>query len=545
MTCAEAGSTRRLVVEHLLALAAIALATAVISAPLYAAPDRMPAGHDHALAITLAEGFAEGLEDGHLYPRWLSRANAGFGLPALVGYPPLSAAMVGVARLLTGDTMAAFRIVLVAIHLLGGLAFFVFARRFARPGVAGLGAALYVLAPYHYVVLYHRFAFAELSCAIWVPLVLHFGLSLRARPTLGATLGLAASFAAVVLSHVVVAQMLVVGIGVVVLVASKPWRRPGRALAMAGALAGALLLAGAYVVPLLASRELTHWDVQYSAERGVPYLFAVRGDVFTTVIELAYLVQAACLAPLLPMIWRSGNRALVTCVAAALLVTALHTGLSYPIWRWLPGMQYLLYPYRFGLLASVFFPLGVVYLAGRRPILAGLAALGCAVALLAIPTVYDVPRWVNLHEHPVVVWNQEHVPRTVGSVMQRGPMEERAVIAGEGTARVVEWRSHARRIEAEVTGPGGQLRVATWFYPGWVAEVDGVPQSIGPEAISGLITVDLDHGRHDVLLRFVDTPDRVAGRWVSFVAWSVFGGLLGVVVVERRRRRRVAARPTA
>ncbi|MCA9607355.1 MAG: hypothetical protein KC619_17235 [Myxococcales bacterium] len=537
----EVAPLRRRLLEHLGAFAMIALAASLFSAPIHAVPDRMPAGHDYALAISLAEGFAEGIEDGHVYPRWLSRANAGFGLPALVGYPPLSGAMVGVTRHLTGDTMAAFRIVIAMVSLLGGLAFFLFARRFARPLLAGVGAALYVLAPYHFVVLYQRFAFAEFSCAIWVPLVLHFGLSLRARPSLGAALGLAASFAAVVLSHVVVAQMLVVGIGVIVLVASKPWRHPSRALVMGAALAGSLALAGAYVVPLLVSRDLTHWDVQYSASRGVPYMFAVRGDVFTTIVELAFLLQAASLAPLLPMLWRSKNRALVTAVIAALVVTALHTGLSYPIWRWLPGMQYLLYPYRFGLLASAFFPLGVVYLVGRRPVLGGLAAFACAAALIAIPTIFDEPRWVNLHEHPVVVWNQEHIPRTVGSIAERMPMAERVMVAGEGTARVIEWRSHSRQIAAHVTGPGAQLRVATWFYPGWVAEVDGVPQSIGPEAISGLILVDLDHGDHDVALRFVDTPERVVGKWVSLIAWLVFGGLLGIAFVERWRRRRAAA----
>lgn len=539
MNARDVAARRALFVEHLVALAAIVLATSAFSAPIRAVPNRMPAGHDFALAIALADGFAEGFEDGHLYPRWLSAANAGFGLPALVGYPPASGALVGALRQVTGDTMRAFRWAILIINFLSGLAFFVFARRFARPALAGIGAALYVLAPYHVVVLYHRFAFAEFSAAIWVPLCLHFGLSLRARPTLGAALGLAGSFAAVVLSHVVVAQMLVVGVGTVIFVASRPWRRPARALAMGAALAGGLLLAAAYVIPLLASRDFTHWDAQYAPDRTVPFLFAVRGDVFTTCVELAFLAQAACLAPLLPMLWRSGNRALVACVAAAILVTLLHTGVSYPIWRWLPGMQYLLYPYRFGLISALFFPLGVVYLIGRRPVLGALAALAVGMALLALPTIFDEPRWVNLHRSPVVVWNQEHIPRTVGSIVQRGPLEARALITGgEGTAEVREWRSHTRRIRAVVTSPAARLAVSTWYYPGWEADVDGVRRSIGPEAISGLIVVDLEQGEHEVVLRFVDTPDRVAGKLVSGAALAAFVGL----ALEALRRRRAARR---
>lgn len=524
------------------ALALIVAATAAIVGPIFAAPDRIPAGHDYALAVTLAEGYAEGLEDGYLYPRWVSRANAGHGIPALIGYPPLGAMLVGTVRVLTGETAAAFRIVLCFVHLIGGLSFFLFARRFARPLVAGIGAALYVLAPYHVMVLYHRFAFAEIVSQAWLPLVLHFGLSLRARPTLGSALGLAASFALVLASHVVVAQMVVVGLGVVVLFASRPLRHPRRALAMGGALGLAALLAGAYVIPVLASRELVHWDAQYAPDRALPFVFAARGDEFTTLLELTFLVQAGCLAPLLPMLWRGKHRALVTCLAAGLFATLLHTAATLPLWRYLPGMQYLLYPYRFGLLAALFCPLGVVFLTERRPALGALAALASALALLALPTLYDHPRYLSLRGRDLAVWNQEHIPRTVGSIYPRAPTEPRASLYGAGEASVLEWRSHTRRIRADVEPPGAQLRVATWYFPGWEAQVDGVPRSIGPEAGTGLILVDLGPGAHEITLSFVDTPDRVIGAWVSGLAWLGFLALLVVAARGHLRRRREAAR---
>jgi MYXO-CTERM domain-containing protein len=78
--------------------------------------------------------------------------------------------------------------------------------------------------------------------------------------------------------------------------------------------------------------------------------------------------------------------------------------------------------------------------------------------------------------------------------------------------------------------------VSTWYYPGWEAEIDGRRRSIGPEAISGLIVIDLEEGEHDVVLRFVDTPDRVAGKIVSAVALAALAGLAGVALVRRRRR---------
>ena len=64
------------------------------------------------------------------------------------------------------------------------------------------------------------------------------------------------------------------------------------------------------------------------------------------------------------MLWRQKSTALRACIAIALLVVALHLVITFPIWEWLPGMQYLLYPYRFGLLLSVFVPFGLVWSVG-------------------------------------------------------------------------------------------------------------------------------------------------------------------------------------
>jgi len=538
----SAGDGRAARWEHAAALAGIALATLLFSVPIHAVPERMPAGHDYALAVSLGEAFAQGLADGHAYPRWVSDANEGFGLPALVGYPPLSGALVGVVRLLVGDLMTAFLCVILLVNFTSGVSFYVLARRFARPGVAGLGAALYILMPYHFVVVYHRFAFAEFSAAIWVPLVLHFGLSLRARPSLGAALGLAASFAAVVLSHVVVAQMVVVAIGTVILLASRPHRHPRRAAVMVLALIGAALIGAAYIVPLLLSRDLTHWDAQYRAGRVLPFLFTHRGDEFTTLVELAFLTQVLCFAPMLPWLWRKGHTAARVVVVVGLLVIALHLSISLPIWEWLPGMQFLLYPYRFGLLLAVVAPLGLVWTWGRAPVLGGLAALACLGALATIPTTVQTAQYVDLHATDVPWWNQEHIPRTVDSIRRRSPMQGGVRLLGAGEAEVLDWRSHSRHLRIDVQADEPiTVRVGTWYYPGWEAVVDGRPRPLRAERRSGLITMVLGPGEHDVRLRFRDTPDRTAGKLVTVLALLGFAGLVGLALWRRRRARRAAS----
>ena len=535
----DPGARRRAVMGHAVALGLIVAATLLFSAPSFRVGEQLPAGHDHALAIGLVRGFAEGMADGDPYPRWVADANNGYGLPALIGYPPLSGFLVAVANLITRDLTRAFTWVILLFNFVSGVGFLILAKRFAPPAIAGLGAALYILMPYHFVVVYHRFAFAEFSATMWLPFVLHFGLRLRSRATLGSALGLSAAFAGVVLSHVVVAEMVVVGIGIPLLLLSKPWRYPRRAGAMTLALAGSGLLAAAYLLPVVLNRDLTHWDAQYRVGRRISYLFAYRGDPFSILLELSFLAQVACYVPMLPMLWRRRTSDARAVVVVALVVTALHLVISDPVWRWLPGMQFLLYPFRFGLLLSLCAPLGLVWAFRRQPTLAALSALACAAAVLTAPIIMQRVVYVDLHHTDLQLWNQEHIPRTVASIRPRRRSLRRAWIGG-GEVRVRSWRPQSRRLDVQTDSDRAVLTVATWYYPGWRATVDGRPRPIVTQPDTGLITVPLARGQHHVTLDFGDTRDRVVGKIISVAAAAVFLALL--FQLWRRRRDRQKAR---
>ncbi len=84
-----------------------------------------------------------------------------------------------------------------------------------------------------------------------------------------------------------------------------------------------------------------------------------------------------------------------------------------------------------------------------------------------------------------------------------------------------------------------RIRFLWYFFPGWQGRLDGRPLPLEPNGPHGLIAANIPAGRHEVTLRFGDTPLR---RW----AWRV-SGLSGLLLLASlflvRRSQPGAARP--
>ena len=56
------------------------------------------------------------------------------------------------------------------------------------------------------------------------------------------------------------------------------------------------------------------------------------------------------------------------------------------------------------------------------------------------------------------------------------------------------------------------------FWPGWEATIDGLSSAIEPAPGSGLITLEVPAGNHEILLRLTRTPIRLAAELISLLA---------------------------
>jgi hypothetical protein len=518
-------------------------------------------GMDMSFAAQMTEGMLRGIGDGHLYPRWVDPMSRGLGAPAFVFYPPLAYWVTAPLAALTGDLALAIRIAIVAGFFLSGVTFFVTARPLSSEWGAALGAALYVLLPYHAIDLYDRAAFAELTAFVWTPLVFLFVRRTAESGSSADATGLAISYAGLALTHLVtgfVALFAIVPYGLWLVWRSGDWRR--LAWLAAGGAAG-LLLAAVYLVPMLAERPHVH--LEYMTEsffgnwrRNFAFrdetLFGFQADPIKPSINAAVGWQALLAAgacALLVARCAAGSRSRAEGLVLAGLsawVVFLQLPVSTPVWATFPELAAVQFPWRFGavqgLLASL---LCAVALSeqprARVPVLAGAATL----ALLAAPAVWtglslwDLRQYVfdgrialepRVQSKPLL----EYTPRAATNwrELPNLPFEPplRTGVLGPGEARVLDWSSHQRRVAFEGTGPA-RLWIATYYHPGWRATIGDQELPLAPAQGSAWLVAEVPAGEHQVVFRFGSTPARRIGAALSAVT------ALGLLALWLKRRR--------
>jgi hypothetical protein len=272
-----------------------------------------------------------------------------------------------------------------------------------------------------------------------------------------------------------------------------------------------------------------------------------------------HLVLAA--AGLFLVLWKlgpqapAGRFALAAAVAAA-LGALMSTQLTEPLWKALPVIEYLQFPWRFHALAG----LGLSLLAGLwvLPVgskgrarwacplaaVAGLGLLGLPHArpsgFLPFDDEYYAPasiarKGINTltREEYEPVWVKVRPPYSEAELepLAASPGFRVQLLPG----RMPEYRAYQVNVQQ-----GCRARVNTFFYPGWEIAIDGAPAQVSLEETWGRMLVDLPSGSYTLTVQLRDTPLRAASRWVSLLTML----LLAFLPVARRGLKRQERRPS-
>lgn len=308
---------------------------------------------------------AQSWRHGVVNPHWAASANFLAGEPRFVFYPPLSR-FVGAALgmvLPWSWTPLAFTL----LCLLGAAwSLRAMAREWAGDDNAAFAACLYVLNPYMMFVAYERGALAELMAAVWMPLLVLYGLRQAQawRP-------LALTVAALWLTDPPAGVMgcyLLAGLVAVAAARERSWRLVGRA---ACAVTLGLGLAGFWLVPAVYEQRWVQIGeaigplmrvedsflfgfVKTPAGASPDDLFAIHyhNHVLRTASWIAVvLLLAAAVAA-----WRSWRRkspVWLPLVVAGAAIGALQFRWSDAVWRVTPKLAYLQFPWRWMLVLGV------------------------------------------------------------------------------------------------------------------------------------------------------------------------------------------------
>ncbi len=237
----------------------------------------------------------------------------------------------------------------------------------------------------------------------------------------------------------------------------------------------------------------------------------------------------------------------VLMIGGLMLSTVMITPLSYPAWAHVPVLPIVQFPWRFLSVQAFFGALIVGELGDRLPkpwtvMVVGALALTIAAVgglhpeYLPIGDEDITPQRLALFElfttNIGTTIRGEYLPVGVeprpysSAAVLRGLMDASRrpaplVLEGEALARLVHHDAVGERWWVRVTSSEAHLAFYTLYFPGWQALVDGVSVAAGPLPNSGLVSLRVPRGEHEVVLRFGRTAVRRLADGISLVAVAV------------------------
>lgn len=571
----------------------VALAIATLAVwPLITRPS-LPTLTDAEMHIYRAAEIAASIQQGAWYPRWAPDFYFGYGYPVFNFYSPLTYHLAAYYGLLTGfGPVAGTKFVLVLSAYLGAVGMYLFGRD--RWGaVAGVvAAAAFAFAPY--VVYIDPQARGDTPQAFATNLapILFWTFDRLRRTGSPRHLALAGlSLAALILSHPLMALVVYT-----LLLAFLAWEtlisplvpqtylgaEPRRYIPhLAIAVGLGLGLAAFYWLPAGLDRNA----VQLHNVAGPGY-FDFR-NYFVSLSELFSPSQFFDLGATEPRFlfnlgwvqWTLAAAGALTVfsarlrrtdtfffIFAALTFIYLITPASANFWEAIPLMSFFQFPTRFlGPAALVFAPLAgnaVRWLTQFDKTSPGYAAAGGAAAVgamivAAMPLLYP-PQWnefgpvnalrmigVELQGRALGTTSANDflpvgvtlIPTAQSSVIDSyragGPIDRvnRATLPAGAQVVLQEQRPVYDRFAVQ-SDSDFVFRVFIFYFPGWIARVDGQPVKIELGQPEGFITFPVPAGAHTVEIAFEDTLPRQVAWGISLLA--LLGWLTAIALTFRR-----------
>src|SRR5262245_37650439 len=552
---------------------------------------------DLPLHYHITRTFVRSLSEGDPFPRWAGLLDGGNGDALFTFYPQL--AYLTSAILITAssiDVLTSLKIVLIFTLILAQAGAYCLARRFFAPGRSIAVALIYVLLPSYPLIALHR-GFVPNAIALgFAPLALlgaHRLLtdSRSARGNAIFILGVSA----VILTHVITTYLC--GIVIILMVLSYlreiEWWRMAR-LAIAGC--AVFALTAFFIIPQQIEMSWVKVGLQLVEQDYRNYLlFAKPQDSseyrrvwaglneVVSYITITQTLMAILLGLAARPLFRAGDKrsgeAAVVRFGIAITAFGLIISLPFsdPIWRYLPGLKYVQFPWRFqpfvslgcGLMAAAvpgawraLKPFSRALIAGALSWIVGANLLFTGFLLrLNAPNVTraQVVKHLNAPDvgptsmaearqiqsedelkYLAYTGNQIYFRPKGADLIFYPPASmpgTLSFIRGQGRVISEKIKIAQREFVVESIEPS-QVRLETYHYPHWVARLDDREVAIVPEQASGRMLVDLPAGRHRLSFKFEvhDIYERAAGV-ISVISWILFGGWLALKLYRRPVRK--------
>ena len=545
--------------------AAVAGVVAVLPAIILGVPNNNDLANHYHFAIP----FYEALRQGEIYPGWLATPNFGFGDVVVRFYPPALYYLLAGGRALAGNWYVATLTVMAALSALGSLGAYFWARCFVSRNVAVWAGVFYAFMPYHLSEFYQAAQLAEFAGGAALLFAFAFAWRLCNEGRWRDVAGLSAAYAALVLSHLPLAVFGSLALLVYALMNMRKRTAGVAFLKLSAGVLGGLAASSFYWARMVPELK---WIIADGANPD-PLLDYRHNFVFSTLspekqetlwwmalLAITTLMMCAPAFVILLKRFESASRRGLIAVAILLIFSIfMSTALSKPVWAVVPYLRLTQHPFRWLAVTSAVTP---ILMAASVPFWSkqiqqrqrSVALVMTGLVLIAVT--FSLSQTVRgatylsratfdrmlapLKESPSIV---QWLPIWASASANNKPSYEKClppaptaqkIEAPSRQVRVVQWTDQKRVFEI-AAGPAAEARVATFYYPHWVAEVDGQSLSIRP-ASDGPLLIALPPQKVVVNLEFREPARTKLSATISIISWTLVGSLLIFGSFSRKRR---------
>ena len=483
----------------------------------------VPSNRDLFNHFRFALPFYDSLRLGHLYPAWLAESNFGYGDPSFRFYPPALYYLLALARALTGNWYAATLLTFVLLSVLAGFGMYFWTRSILPAASSMWAAVFYTLAPYHVNQLYQSFMIAEYAGAAVLPFAFCFVERVCRHRRRRDVAGLAATYAVLVLTHLPLAVIGSIALLLYALVRIDKLHRIATVKQLAAATVLGLAASAVYwtrVIMELRWIGINNVAPDASVDYRLNFLFSTFSPDNFNVWWMNILTGLTFLlfVPALVFLVRGARRELSShqlrpVAMLALLSLFMAVPLSYPLWKILPPLQQIQFPWRW---LTVFSMAGSVLAAATVPRWLGnafgmrnpvrLLVLGAVVVSVAFTLAHSVRE--AQYRNPQQFESDLQSVRGTASVNYWIPVwasstpkiMKTEVEAGSRLVETNRWEPEHRSFQVAAGNPI-DARVRTFYYPHWVATSGGRVLPTRPDR-DGALLISLPANEASVDLEF-------------------------------------------
>lgn len=538
----------------------------------------MPNNNDLANHYHFAVPFYEALRQGDVYPGWLATPNFGYGDVVVRFYPPALYYLLAAGRAITGNWYTASLLVVTCLSAVGSFAAYFWARSYLSPNLAVWASVFYALMPYHLAEFYQAAQLAEFAAGAALLFALAFTKRICDGRRWDDVAGLAASYAALVLTHLPLALFGSLTLLVYALMSAQAASKSSTIpLPKGGAKSRALIRLTTAVFLGLAATAF-YWVTMIAEMKWIvadgtspdPLLDYRRNFVFSTLSPekhetlwwmglLALATIAMCIPAIAGLIkkrlpvQREKLVPLTVLLAGSLLMTTI---VSKPIWAVIPYLDKTQHPFRWLAVTSTVAPLlmaatvpfwSAQFRQRKRSLTLAMTGMVLIAVTFSLSQTVRGATYLSrnafeqmlapLREAPGIV---QWLPIWASAAAHDRPSYQKCtppptalkVDATGRTVQVSEWSNEKRKFTIEA-GTATEARVATFYYPHWIARANGKPLTTRP-AVDGTLLISIPAEQVAVDLEFREPLRTKLSSVTSIIGWT----LITFVLIFGAKKRR-------